>query len=108
MGFASESLAGYGYQTTATYYHDYYIGRPMSNGKIFRQDKLTAAHSYIKLGTKVKVYNLKNNKNVEVTITDRCRCRSIDLTTKAFLLLVGKGNSPKNLSVGRLPVKLEY
>ncbi len=47
---------------------------------------MTAAHKFLKFGTKLKVTNLKNNMSVIVTITDRgpyIRGRSIDLSKAA-------------------------
>ena len=88
--------------SSATYYHDWYQGRLMANGKRFNQGALTAAHSYIPLGSRVRVVNLKNNKSVWVTITDRCPTpHVIDLTKKAFSLI-------GELRTGRLKVRVEY
>ena len=70
----------------ASYYHDKFVGRKTANGEIFSQEKLTAAHKSLPLGTIVKVTNLKNRKSVVVKINDRLppkSKRTIDLTKAA-------------------------
>lgn len=68
---------------TASYYHNKFIGRKTANGEIFNQDKMTAAHKTLPLGTWVKVTNLRNDSTIVVRINDRMPLwnkRSIDLT----------------------------
>jgi rare lipoprotein A len=70
----------------ASYYHDMFDGRLTSTGEIFRQDSLFAAHKTMKLGSIVKVTNLKNNNVVIVKVNDRLppnSKRTIDLAKKA-------------------------
>jgi rare lipoprotein A len=70
----------------ASYYADKYEGRKTSNGEIFKQRKLTAAHKTLPFGTKVKVTNLSNGQSVKVRINDRgpfIQGRIIDLSKKA-------------------------
>ncbi len=70
----------------ASFYHDMFEGRKTANGEIFRQDKMTAAHKTLPLGTWVKVTNLNNDSTVIVKINDRMPLwnkRSIDLTEAA-------------------------
>ncbi len=70
----------------ASYYADKYDGRKTSNGEIFRQSKLTAAHKTLPFGTKVKVTNLNNGKSVKVRVNDRgpfIAGRIIDLSKSA-------------------------
>ena len=81
---------------TASYYAKRYNGRRMSSGKRYDPQQLTAAHPTLPLGTKVKVVNVANNREVTVTITDRCRKRVshfIDLSREAARKLgfIGKG-----------------
>jgi len=62
----------------------------------YNPDKLTAAHPDLPHGTRVKVINLANKKEVVVTINDRCRRRKtpiIDLSRAAAgkLGFLGKG-----------------
>ncbi len=70
----------------ASYYSDKFEGRKTSNGEIFSQEKLTAAHPSYEFGTVVRVKNLKNRKTVVVRINDRMtnlNGRIIDLSKKA-------------------------
>jgi rare lipoprotein A len=70
----------------ASYYDDKFEGRITTNGEVFSQDSLTAAHLSLPFGTKVRVTNLKNNKSVVVRINDRPPDdfkRLIDLSRRA-------------------------
>jgi len=70
----------------ASVYANKFIGRKTSSGQKFCQNKLTAAHRSLPLGTKVLVTNVHNSKSVEVSINDRGPWRSgrvIDLSTAA-------------------------
>lgn len=88
----------------ASYYSNKLNGRRTASGKRFNNNEYTAAHKKLAFGTKVKVTNLKNNKSVIVTITDRgpyTKGREIDLTKKAFMEITHiKGT-------GALRVKIE-
>lgn len=68
----------------ATYYSDKFIGRKTSSGEIFKQNRYTAAHKTLRMGTLVLVTNPRNNKQVIVKINDRCpKAGIIDLTKTA-------------------------
>ena len=70
----------------ASYYGPGFNGRRTASGRIFRQGELTAAHRSLRFGTKVRVTNLRNGRDVVVTITDRgpyVRGRSLDLSAGA-------------------------
>jgi len=56
---------------TATYYSDYYQGRPTASGEIFSQSAYTAASNAYPLGAYVRVTNLNNGRSVVVRINDR-------------------------------------
>lgn len=93
---AAAATADEGVMGTASYYAKRYNGRRMSSGQRHDPQKLTAAHPTLPLGTKVKVVNVANNREVTVTITDRCRKRVshfIDLSREAARRLgfLGKG-----------------
>ncbi len=82
----SENLIVDGLHGKASYYGDEFHGRITSNGEIFDQNKLTAAHKALPFGTKVKVNNLDNGKSVVVKINDRGPFKSgriIDLSHSA-------------------------
>ena len=88
----------------ASFYAKKFEGRRCSNGCVFRNDSLTAAHKTLKFGTKVKVTNLKNDSVVFVTITDRLpkkSKRSIDLTRRAAkqLNFIAKGLTKVKIEV---------
>ncbi len=55
----------------ASYYSNDFQGRKTSDGEIFDNSKLTAAHRTYPFGTIVKVTNLTTNAEVEVRINDR-------------------------------------
>jgi rare lipoprotein A len=70
----------------ASFYSDKFNGRKTSNGEIFSQKKLTAAHNSLPLGTYVRVTNLRNKRTVIVKINDRLHHRNkrvIDLSRAA-------------------------
>lgn len=80
----------------ASYYSYEFQGRPTSSGEIFDTEKLTAAHRQYPFGTRVRVTNIRTQKNVEVKINDRGPMkpeRVIDLTLAAAktIGLVEKG-----------------
>src|SRR5690606_12550735 len=69
----------------ASYYHPRFVGRLTATGDVFSNEKFTAASNHFKLGTYVKVTNLRNGRFVYVRINDRMGQpdRIIDLTQKA-------------------------
>jgi|GEM_PF-1327146 len=70
----------------ASYYAKRFTGRKTTSGQRYQPEKLTAAHPNLPLGTKVRVRNLDNDKEVTVVINDRCRKKSfpfIDLSRAA-------------------------
>jgi rare lipoprotein A len=70
----------------ASWYGPGFHGEKTANGEIFNQNKLTAAHRTLPLGTKAKVTNFKNGKSVDVKINDRgpyAGDRVIDLSRAA-------------------------
>lgn len=80
----------------ASYYAKRYNGRRTTSGVRYNPQKMTAAHSSLPLGTKVKVLNIANDLEVVVTVNDRCKKRKkpfIDLSRAAAKKLgfLGKG-----------------
>jgi rare lipoprotein A (peptidoglycan hydrolase) len=70
----------------ASWYGPAQDGKETASGETFDQNKLTAAHPTLPLGTKAVVTNLENGKSVEVTINDRgpyAKGRKIDLSRAA-------------------------
>jgi rare lipoprotein A len=87
-----------GEEGTASYYAKRYQNRRTSSGERYDAAKLTAAHPTLPHGTRVRVINLTNDKEVIVTINDRCRPHSgpfIDLSRSAAKKLgfLGKGKT---------------
>ena len=83
-------------QGIASYYAKRFKGRPTTSGVPYDLNTLNAAHQSLPFGTKVKVVNLANGREVTVTVNDRCRKRTfpfIDLSRAAAerLGFVGKG-----------------
>lgn len=87
----------------ASYYGKGFHGKKTANGETFNQNKLTAAHPALPLGTEAEVTNLETGKKVEVEINDRgpyVKGRDLDLSKKAAKEIgIEKG--------GVAPVKIE-
>lgn len=70
----------------ASWYGRGFHGRKTASGKHFNMHEYTAAHKSLPLGTRVRVTNLKNGKDVIVNISDRgpyVKGRTIDLSYAA-------------------------
>jgi rare lipoprotein A len=70
----------------ASWYGPGFGGKKTASGAVFDDDKFTAAHKTLPLGSRVKVTNLTNGKAVEVEINDRgpyAGNRIIDLSRAA-------------------------
>lgn len=55
----------------ACYYSSFFHGRKTANGEIFRNDRYSAAHLTLPLGTKVEVESLATGKKIELRVNDR-------------------------------------
>jgi rare lipoprotein A len=64
------ALAG-GEEGIASYYADSLHGNLTASEEPYDKDAMTAAHTTLEFGTRVKVTNLSNGKSVEVVINDR-------------------------------------
>jgi len=75
------------YQTgKATYYGNKAHGRRQADGTKHDKNALTCAHRTLAFGTKLRVVNKKNGKEVVVKVTDRgpfSKGRIVDLSTAA-------------------------
>jgi len=58
-------------QGQASWYGPGLYGNKTTSGEILQEGTMTAAHSSLPMGTKVKVTRLDNNKSVTVVINDR-------------------------------------
>lgn len=75
---------------TASWYGDYFEGRPTASGEPFNMYDMTAAHLTLPLGTLVRVTNLHNHRSVIVRINDRgpyVDGRIVDLSYNAARVL---------------------
>jgi rare lipoprotein A (peptidoglycan hydrolase) len=84
---------------TASWYGPKFHGKKTASGEIYDQNKLTAAHKTVPLGSKARVTNLDNGNTVEVEINDRgpfIEGRIIDLSRAAARALgfVESGTAP--------------
>ena len=88
----------------ASWYGDFHHGRLTANGEIFDKNALTAAHRTLPFGTRLRVVNLENDREVEVRINDRGPTipgRVLDLSYAAARALgaVGAGVIPVRMTV---------
>lgn len=100
---AGGSWAGFTETGQASYYADKFQSRQTASGAIYKHELSTAAHKKLPFGSKVKVTNLENGKDVVVEINDRgpfVKGRIIDLSKSAF-------SSIGSTSSGLIDVKIE-
>jgi rare lipoprotein A len=88
----------------ASWYGDPHHGRLTANGEVFDKNALTAAHPSLPFGTRLRVVNLQNDREVEVRINDRGPSipgRVLDLSYAAARALgaVGSGVIPVRMTV---------
>jgi rare lipoprotein A len=80
------------FESKAVIYEEGFEGSVTASGDIYSQEKLTAAHASLPLGTQVEIMNILNGKKVIVTVNDRidvpdlfwvssAAAKSIDLET---------------------------
>ena len=70
----------------ASYYAGFHHGKKTASGERFNMHSLTAAHRTLPLGSKIKVTNLNNGKEVVVRVNDRgpyARGRVLDVSLGA-------------------------
>ncbi|WP_129141669.1 septal ring lytic transglycosylase RlpA family protein [Modicisalibacter coralii] len=92
----------------AAYYSDAYQGSRTASGERYDRASLTAAHRRLAFGTRVRVTNLDNGREVVVRINDRgpfTPGRVIDLSYRAAqrLDMVASGIAPVRLEVVERP-----
>jgi rare lipoprotein A len=99
-----------GYQETgrASWYGHPYHGRQAADGEIYDMETMVAAHRTLPFNTWVRVYDLDNNKTVEVRIIDRgpfVDGRIIDLSHAAAqaIDMVGPGTANVRMEVIAVP-----
>jgi len=70
----------------ASFYSNKFNGRRTASGEIFHQSKMTCASNMLKMGTWIRVTNLRNDRSVIVKVNDRLHPkmkRIVDLTSAA-------------------------
>ena len=92
----------------ASWYGHPYHGRAAADGEIYDMEKMTAAHRTLPFQTWVRVYDLDNNRTVEVRITDRgpfVAGRIIDVSHAAAreLEMIGPGVARVRIEVIETP-----
>ncbi len=71
---------------TASFYAKKFNGRPTASGEIYDDNKMTAAHNGLPLGTWIRVTNQRNKRTVVVKVNDRLHYRNprlVDLSRAA-------------------------
>jgi len=101
---------GYVETGKASWYGHPYHGRPAADGEIYDMETMVAAHRTLPFQTWVRVYDLDNNKSVEVRIIDRgpfVDGRIIDLSHAAAraIDMVGPGTANVRMEVISAPVE---
>jgi rare lipoprotein A len=88
----------------ASYYAEDFQGHITASGERYDMHELTAAHPKLKLGTRVRVTNVRNGRQVVVRINDRgpyAAGRIIDVSYEAArkLDMIGAGVVPVRVEV---------
>jgi len=84
---------------------DGYHGRTSADGSRFDAYALTAAHPWLPFGTRLRVVNLDNGRQVTVRITDRgpyVGNRIIDLSYGSFSRIASPGQGVARVCISRL------
>ncbi len=92
----------------ASWYGHPFHGRPTASGEIYNMHDLTAAHRTLPFGTRVRVHDLDNGRDVELRINDRgpfVKGRIIDLSNAAAksMQMIGAGTAHVRLEILALP-----
>ena len=93
---------------TASWYGPGFNGHRTSSGAIYDQEGLTAASVLFPLGTRLRVTNLANDHQVDVTVNDHgpyVKGRGLDLSRRAAqqLGMIGRGTARVRMAVLETP-----
>ena len=99
-----KSAKGFSESGVASWYGKKFHGRKTASGERYNQNKMTAAHKTLPFGTRVRVKNRDNGKNVVVVINDRgpfAKGRIIDVSRAAAkkLGMLGAGTAKVSIKV---------
>jgi rare lipoprotein A len=92
----------------ASWYGPGFQGQETANGETFDQKEMTAAHPTLPMGTKAKVTNLENGKQVNVRINDRgpyAEERVIDLSRAAAKKIDMEADGTTQVKIETKPAK---
>ncbi len=97
----------------ASWYGEPFHGRKTASGEVYDMNKISAAHKTLPLGTRVRVRNEQNGRELELVINDRgpfVEGRIIDLSLGAARRLgsVEAGVVPVSLFVRKIPDRVCY
>ena len=100
----TQSVIAKSFGGEASWYGPGFHGRLTANGERYNQNALTAAHRFLRFGTRVKVTNLRNGRSVVVRINDRgpyAKGRVIDVSAAAArtLGMVHTGVAPVRIKI---------
>jgi rare lipoprotein A len=103
-----KSSKGYYQKGTASWYGRLFHGKETASGNTFDMNAYTAAHRSLPLGSKVRVVNLQNGKDIIVKINDRgpyIKNRIIDLSYSAAksLGIIDRGIQDVKIEVLSIP-----
>ena len=88
----------------ASWYGESWNGRKTASGEIFDSSKNTCAHNKLKMGTIIRVTNVKNGKSVTCKVNDTGGFakygRILDMSKGAFSVI-------SNINAGVIKVKIE-
>lgn len=98
-GMAQDTMTG-----RASYYGKQFNGRKTASGEYYFSDSMTCAHKKLPFGTRLRVYNPRNGKEVVVRVTDRGPYRNgfiLDLSYAAAkeLDMIRSGHIPVEVTV---------
>ena len=87
----------------ASWYGGYFHGRKTASGEIYNKNALTAASNSHKLGSKLKVTNVKTGKSVVVKVNDTGGFakynRTLDLSQAAFQQIAPLGQGVAKVTI---------
>lgn len=92
----------------ASWYGPEFQGLPTASGRPYNMEGLTCAHRKLPLGTRVKVTNLLNGRNLDLEVTDRGpfvgkRVLDVSMAAAKRLGFVGQGLIPVRIQVLSYP-----
>lgn len=91
----------------ATFYADTFEGRRTASGRPFRQAEMVAAHRAFPFGTRLRVTNVRNDREVEVRVVDRGPFASAGKMTPVLDLSRAAAEQLDFIGAGRAQVKIE-